>query len=171
MNARVKYTRRPDDSGWLAVLLSMSRQLAYLCEYTRVETLREAAGRLFFRIADGNSDYVGKEGSLKKENADKFLSDIPPGGPATVQVRYAGLPVEEMSSFKGLLKQQWANADFSGNHSLVTLNSVWDQAYTPIPVGEHLIMAPDQSHGNISTAGYRSATPGLRCTDVWFQSN
>jgi hypothetical protein len=31
-----------------------------------------------------------------------------------------------------------------------------------------MIMAPDSSHGNISTAGYRNATSGLRCTDVWF---
>jgi hypothetical protein len=168
MARRVKYTRRADDSGWLAVLLSASRQLGFLCEYTRVEIMNEIAGRLHFRISDGNSDHVGKEASLKKENADKFLVDGPPGGPASMQVQYNGAPTEEVSPFKGLLKQQWATADFGRNHAQVTLNSVWDTTYTPIPAGTHMIMAPDQSHANISTSGYRSATPGLRCTDVWF---
>ncbi|WP_241492113.1 hypothetical protein [Pseudomonas sp. TTU2014-080ASC] len=30
-------------------------------------------------------------------------------------------------------------------------------------------MAPDYSHANIPTSGYRAAHPGqIRCTDVWF---
>jgi hypothetical protein len=29
-------------------------------------------------------------------------------------------------------------------------------------------MAPVRSHANQSTSGYRSAVPGLKCTDVWF---
>jgi hypothetical protein len=53
MPGRTKYTRRPDDSGWLGVLLSASRGLGFLCEYTRVEIGREFAGRVYFRIADG----------------------------------------------------------------------------------------------------------------------
>ncbi len=72
--SKIKYTRRPDDSGWLGVLLTKSGQLGFLCEYTRVETLREAAGRLYFNIASGNSDHVGKEASLKKENAENVWS-------------------------------------------------------------------------------------------------
>ena len=163
-----KYTRRADDSGWLAVMLSATKQLGFLCEYTKVEMLKEEGGRVFFTVSDGNSDHVGKEASLKKENAVRFLSDVPPGGPATLQVRYTGAPVEEVSPFKGRLKQQWAEASFNGVQAQVTLNSVWGTSFTPIPVGAHMIMAPDQSHANISTAGYRSATPGLRCTDVWF---
>jgi len=168
MPVQVKYTRRADDNGWLAVALSGSRQLGFLCEYTKVELIREVTGRIFFRIADGNSDHVGKEASLKKENADQFLSDGAPGAPAIVQVRYSGPAAEEVSPFKGRLKQQWAQAGFDGDHALITLNSVWGGQYTPIPEGTHRIMAPDTSHGNISTAGYRAATPGLRCTDVWF---
>jgi len=133
-----------------------------------VEVVRELAGRVYFRVADGNSEHLGKEASLKKENADRFLSDTGPGGPASLRVHYVGTPTEEVSPFKGRLKQQFGIADFGRNHARVTLNSVWDRSYTPVPAGNHRIMAPDQSHANISTAGYRSATPGLRCTDVWF---
>jgi hypothetical protein len=164
----IKYTRRPDDSGWLAILLSSNNQRASLCEYTKVEIRREQGGRVFFKVADGNSGYVGDEASLKKENADKYLVDGAPSAAATVMVRYLGTPTEEDSPFKGHLKQQWAEVSFNGNKAQVTLNSVWDGTYTPIPAGTHMIMAPDTSHGNISTAGYRQATPGLRCTDVWF---
>ena len=168
MPTQIKYTRRPDDSGWLGVLLSASSSLGFLCEYTKVEMLKETVDRAFFRIADGNSDHVGKEASLKKENADKFLADIPPSGPATLQVCYAGPPSEESSPFKGSLTQQWAKAEFNGKQAVVTLNSVWDGTFTPIATGAHKIMAPDNSHANISTRGYRSATDRLRCTDVWF---
>jgi hypothetical protein len=162
------YTRRPDDSGWLAILLSSTSKRGALCEYTRVEITGERNGRFFFRIADGNSDYVGQVASLKDENAQKYLVDDGPSGPATVSVRYLGTPSDEDSPFKGHLRQQWAEATFDGNKARVTLNSVWNGKYTPIPAGKHTILAPDSSHGNISTAGYRQGTPGLRCTDVWF---
>lgn len=162
------YTRRPDDTGWLMVRLADSGQPAYLCEYTQVLPLREADGRVFFKILGGNSAHVGKVASLAKKNASLYLSDVGPGGPAAVQVKYDGAPAEENSPFKGRLKQQWATVTFGGQHAQVTLNSVWDATYTPVPPGAHMIMAPDQSHANISTGGYRSATKGLRCTDVWF---
>jgi hypothetical protein len=91
-----------------------------------------------------------------------------PSGPAQMLVKYTGTPMPEVSRFQGYQNQQWARAEFNGDHAQVTLNSVWDSTFTPIPAGAHLIMAPEQSHANISTRGYRMATPGLRCTDVWF---
>jgi hypothetical protein len=163
-----KYTRRPDDSGWLGVLLADSGQLGFLPEYTKVLPLREGDGRVFFKVLSGNTEYVGKVASLQQANAAKYLVDATLKGPATVQVRYSGSPVEEVSPFKGKLKQQWATASFGGEHARVTLNSEWSGKYTPIAPGAHLIMAPDRSHANISTAGYRNASAGLRCTDVWF---
>jgi hypothetical protein len=165
--ARVKYTRRPDDSGWLGVLLRDTASLGFLCEYTAVEITQELADRTFFRVADGASAHVGKIASLRKQNAATFLSDVGPGGPASVRVKY-GARSEEVSPYKGKLDQQWGAADFSKTHAQVTLNSDWTGKFTPLPPGNHKIMAPDQSHANISTTGYRQAVPGLRCTDVWF---
>src|SRR6266852_4178079 len=107
MPAQEKYTKKGDDSGWLRVRLSDSARDGYLCEYTKVELIRETTERVFFRIADGNSDHVGKEASLRKDNADRLLSNIRPVGPATMEVRYTGEPAEETSPFKGRLKQQW----------------------------------------------------------------
>lgn len=168
IKVRIRFTRRADESGWLAILLSRTNGRAALCEYTEVEITGERYGRLFFTVADGNSDYVGQEASLTQEAADKYLANDGPAGPATVVVRYLGAPSGEDSRFKGHLNQQWADLLFNGRSARATLNSVWDGRYTPIPAGAHMIMAPDTSHGNISTAGYRQATPGLRCTDVWF---
>jgi hypothetical protein len=45
-----KYTRRPDDSGWLAILLSPTNKRAALCEFTKVEIEGERDGRLFFEL-------------------------------------------------------------------------------------------------------------------------
>jgi len=165
--AHLKYTRRPDDSGWLGVLLRDTGTLGFLCEYTAVELSHDTSERTFFRIADGNTAHVGKIASLKKQNAARYLSGAGPGGPAAVRVKY-GARSEEVSPYKGKLDQQWGNADFSKSHAQVTLNSDWTGKFTPLPPGNHRVMAPDQSHANISTAGYRTAIPGLRCTDVWF---
>jgi hypothetical protein len=165
--AVVKYTRRPDDSGWLGVLLRDTGLLGFLCEYTAVEITQEKADRTWFRIADGASEHVGKVASLRKANAAMFLVDQGPGGPASVRVKY-GARSKEVSPYKGELDQQWGLADFGKSHAEVTLNSEWTGGFTPLPPGNHRIMSPDQSHANVSTTGYRQAIPGLRCTDVWF---
>jgi len=166
--ARVKYTRRADDTGWLAVLLYDTATLGFLCEFTAVEITKETAERTFFRIADGGGAHVGKVASLRKQNAAKFLSDQGPGGPASVRVKY-GARSKEVSPVKGELDQQWAMADFSRSHARVTLNSEWTSGlYMPIPPGNHRIMAPDESHALQGAMGYRVVLGALRCADVWF---
>jgi hypothetical protein len=162
-----KFTRRAEASGWLSVRLSKTGQLTSLCEYTRVKGVREAGGRTYFTIADGFIE-VGQEASLATANAAKYLSTVGPGGAAQVTVKYSGVPTEEVSPFKGKLKQQWANLSFEGQTATVTLNSAWDGTFSPILPGIHTILAPDYSHKAISTAGYVSATPGMVGNDVWF---
>lgn len=162
-----KFTRRADVSGWLSVRLSRTGQLTSLCEYTRVNVIRETDGRTYFAIADGFIA-VGQEASLTTANAAKYLSMVGPDGAVTVAVTYAGAPTEEVSRFKGKLKQQWANLSFGGQTAAVTLNSVWDGRFQPIPPGTHAILAPDYSHKAISTTGYASATSGMIGNDVWF---
>jgi hypothetical protein len=169
------YTRKAEDSGWLRVRFSSPQQTAsgssldgFLCEYTKVETVRESGGRVFFKVADG-AQFVGAEASLSAANAKKYLSDVgPEQSAALLSVRYMGQPAEEDSRFKGPLKQQWAELSFSGQTATITLNSVWDGHYTPIPAGTHLILAPDTSHHDIPTTGYVEATPGMIGNDVWF---
>jgi hypothetical protein len=161
-----KYTRRPDDTGWLMVLLSSSNTVIFLCEHTKVLLTKEKDGRVFFKISDGNSGYAGQEASLKKEYAAKYLVDTPPEGlSAVASVKYNGKPVIVDSPFKGKIKQQRGVLSINGMNVEVTLNS--DPAYTPISPGKHKIMSPDRSHANVSTERY-SQVAKARCTDVWF---
>lgn len=162
-----RYTRRAEASGWLSVRLTRSGQLASLCEYTKVSVTRETSERTFFTIADGFIA-VGEEASLAKANAAKYLSATGPSGAATLTVTYKGAPSYEDSPFKGRLLQQWAELEFAGQKATVTLNSVWDMGFTPVPPGMHAILAPDYSHTKTSTAGYVQATPGMIGNDVWF---
>lgn len=162
-----KYTRRADRSGWLTVKLSKTGLLASLCEYTQVEILRHDNLRTYFKIIDGFVS-PGQEASLTNTNASRYLVSTGPAGAASLSVAYQGKPAEEVSRFKGKLTQQWARLTFQHQTALVTLNSVWNGSYSPIPPGRHTILAPDYSHQAISTAGYVSATPGMVGNDVWF---
>ncbi len=165
--SRIRYTRRADQSGWLTVRLTKLDRLTSLCEYTQVTVLREDHGRTYFKILDG---YVsaGEEASLTTANAALYLSKTGTMGAASVTVEYQGALADELSEFKGKLKQQWAKLSFDGQTALVTLNSVWNSSYSAIPPGTHTILAPDYSHHSISTAGYVTATPGMVGNDVWF---
>ncbi|WP_157203391.1 MULTISPECIES: hypothetical protein [Methylomicrobium] len=166
-NVIIKYTRRADSSGWLTVKLSKSDQRISLCEYTQVAVLRRDKDRTYFKIMDGYIS-LGEIASLTNANAGRYLDIAGPAGAASVTVEYQGKPVEEISKFKGKLKQQWATLTFNTQAALVTLNSVWNGSYSPIPPGSHIILAPDYSHQMISTAGYVAATPGMIGNDVWF---
>jgi hypothetical protein len=81
---------------------------------------------------------------------------------------YNGAPAQEDSPFKGRLLQQWATLSFDGKTAVVTLNSVWNGEFHPIPPGSHAILSPDYSHAAIATTGYANATPGMIGNDVWF---
>jgi hypothetical protein len=163
----LKYTRRAEPSGWLIVRNAKTNARVALPEYTQVELQREDAGRTYFKIIDGYIS-VGQEVWLSSKNAAIFLSSIGPSGAATISVEYEGEPTEERSSFKGVLRQQWAKLRFDGQLARVTLNSVWNKGYTPIPVGTHTILSPDNSHANIPTTGYVNAAPGMVGNDTWF---
>jgi hypothetical protein len=164
----MKYTRCLDNTGWLRVRIVSPDSDGYLCEFTKVQLTREGAGRQFFKILDGWIS-VGKEASMSSAHARQLLSDVAPGGAAKVEVKYDGQPEWETSPFKGPLLQQWANESFNGEKARVTLNSVWDEHFTPIPPGTHSIMAPDASHAKISTIGYAMPCRGCLGTTFGFR--
>lgn len=163
----VMYTRKAQASGWLVVGLVGSTDRAALCEYTRVRITREGGGKTYFIIEDG---YVepGREAWLSTPNVARYLSRTGPCPAAMMSVTYVGAPAYEDSPFKGHLRQQWARMSFPGNTAIVTLNSIWDGRFSPIPPGMHAIMVPDNSHGKTPTSGYVAATPGMVGNDVWF---
>ncbi|BDB24005.1 hypothetical protein CTP10_R13500 [Cupriavidus sp. P-10] len=154
--------------GWLRIALA-DGGFDFLCEYTKVTMVKTENGRTHFKVADGWSASVGKTASLSEENAAKHLvKSAPANRMETVRIKY-GPRKEEVSPFKGRLLQQWATLNVRGQAIRVTLNSLWNGAFFPIPQGIHRIMAPDTSHANISTRGYRDSFPGrIKANDVWF---
>lgn len=163
-----RWTRRSEPTGWLRVQLEPSRAPEFLCEYTRVDLVEEKGGRTYFKIVEGYRS-VGQTASMKTENAKRYLATRPPGGSATVSVKYVGEPIAAESKVRHqTLIQQWADLSFAGKTARVTLNSLWNREFTPIPPGEHAILAPDSSHANIRTDFYVDAAPGMVGNDTWF---
>ena len=159
---------RAEPAGWLRVRLEPTGTDEFLCEFTRVIVTGEKAGRTYFNITEGNRS-VGQAASVSTANADRYLGHRRPGGSATLTVKYIGTPVSALASVRGdTLVQQWADLTFAGTTVRVTLNSLWNQQYTPIAPGVHAILAPDRSHANIPTTMYVKATPGMIGNDIWF---
>lgn len=155
--------------GTIGVRLEPStNNVVQVCEYTKVAMIKGQDGRTYFRIMDGPHG-GGRLASMKSEVAKDVLLKTPPTiSTETLRVKYGPLS-DEVSSFKGKLRQQWAMLTVGGQSITVTLNSVWDQGFTPIPPGRHRIMVPDGSHANISTEGYRNTFPGkIKGNDAWF---
>ncbi len=145
-----RYTRAPFRSRWLQVLREQTGKQVAICEYTTVTMIKSTGGRTYFRIADGNSDYVGETVSLRNENVERCLSKRSPEMVTeTLRVQYGkrsfaiSAPRNNQS-----LDQQWAEITLPGAHMKVTLtlNSLWNGQWTPIPAGTHRIMAPDAPH-------------------------
>ena len=163
-----RYVKMDDSTdGWLVVKAENGDHGA-LCEYTKVTMVKSQGGRTYFKVAEGWS-LVGQTVSLTDENAAKYLANQPPKvAVTTLRVQY-GHKEQEVSPFKGPLLQQWATLNVGGQRVKVTLNSVWNGIYTPIPPGTHKIMSPDSSHAKISTAGYRNSLPGrIKGNNAWF---
>ncbi|WP_233862697.1 hypothetical protein [Paraburkholderia adhaesiva] len=156
-------------SKWLTVLLSNEGapgKPVSICEYTKTIIINSQNGYTFFKIADGNSEYVGKVACISDDNVDKYLLKNPPSAAkATLLVQYSNMETRTKSlprrdpGYGGhrdeILDQQWGVASIPGNSSIkVTLNSVWGQKYSPIPRGVHRIMAPENPHNSNMTDFY-----------------
>lgn len=165
-----RYLRFGEDThGTIGVRLEPSASnVVQLCEYTKVAMIKEQDDRTYFRIMDGPYG-GGRLASMKSNAAKEVLRKTPPTiSTETLIVRYGRLS-DEVSPFKGTLRQQWATLSIGGQDITVTLNSIWNRDFTPIPQGRHRIMVPDGSHANVSTEGYRDAFPGkIKGNDAWF---
>lgn len=172
-----RYTRAPFRDRWLLVRRERTGEKVSICEYTKVTMIKATGGRTYFRIADGHSDYVGETVSLSDDNVDSCLSKQPPNTLAqTLKVRYGkrSVALSEPRNNQAL-DQQWGTLAIPGvsNAITVTLNSVWNGSFTPIPVGTHRIMAPDAPHDASYTNFYvdYAKTKGLGdivADQVWF---
>ena len=164
-----RYIRLAEDThGWVDVRLKSTGDRYSLCEYTKVGMIRDEDDRTYFRVLDGPIA-KGKVVWMNSTDAKYFLQRTPAAvSMETLRVTYSRMG-EEDSPFKGHLRQQWATLSVAGQNVTVTLNSVWNGVFTPIPPGLHRIMTPDYSHAKTSTEGYRNKYPGkIKANDVWF---
>lgn len=158
---------KTDDSGWVDVLKSDNTRLS-LCAYTKVEIQKKADKRTYFKLSDG--PHQGLICSMKDTNASTHLSlTAPTQGDAILKVKYGKLEKGWYSKARDEnLDQQMATMSFASKTVNVTLNSVWDETYTPIPAGTYKILIPDRPHDKDYTQFYRDVAPGLRYDQVWF---
>ncbi|ECF3155665.1 hypothetical protein ACVUCS_004507 [Salmonella enterica subsp. enterica] len=162
-----------DPEGWLKVKLE-SGGYSFLHENVKLIVLGEKNERIYYSVDSDKLELIGKTISLAKKNAIVCTHKKGPiQESAVLKVKYDGSPVEAVSRFKGKLVQQFAELSVNGSIIQVTLNSLWPPnfSFSPIDVGKHKIMAPDNSHNvNAPTDWYRKAFPPgtIVCNDIWF---
>ncbi|KIG09429.1 hypothetical protein [Caballeronia concitans] len=172
-----RYVKMPSDQQrWLHVKREKNGQLIALCENTQVTMIRSSDGYTYFKVADGTSDYVGETVCISDGNVDRFLSKTPPSrSSVTLSVKY-GKRAHGISAPRGNedLDQQWGSLTIPGGKTMtVTLNSVWNGRYSPIPAGIHRIMAPDAPHDSSYTKFYvdyakQHGMGNVIADQVWF---
>lgn len=163
-----RYVNEVGEDGWIQAIDETSVRLP-LCKYTKVMLLGTKAGRTTFKVVGGT--HAGKVLSMKTENANKYLGQVAPKSSIIeVVVTYGKYQEAWASRARGgeKLDQQWAQLSAGGLNSKVTMNTVWDGVFYPIPAGEYLIMVPDVPHASNMTSFYRREDPSLKHDQVWF---
>jgi hypothetical protein len=163
-----KYVKT-DDTGWVLAKPSSEDNIS-LCAYTKATFVREKDERTYFTVNDGT--HKSKIVSMKSSNYKTYLSskpgDIPKTSGAVLTVTYGKRMQVYSQARQQTLDQQLATLKYGGKTAQVTLNSVWDQGFTPIPVGEYKILIPDTPHNANMTSIYRKVEENLRYDQVWF---
>jgi hypothetical protein len=166
---RVAYVNLVFDDGWLMAAVGASSQRIALCKFTKVEITESRGGRTYFSVLEG--PHVGRLLSLKDENALKHLGAAPPfRTPAELVVTYGKYMPGWVSVARRneKLDQQFAQLSAGPLSLQVTMNTVWDAAYTPLPAGEYDVLVPDVPHNKAYTDFYRKSESSLRYDQVWF---
>jgi hypothetical protein len=167
--ATVLYVNKVGDDGWLQAKDDAASVLVPLCKYTKVASITSKHGRTSFKVQDGSA--MGKVLSLSDANAKIYLgSKAPQASGITATVTYGKYVEGWVSTARGgeKLDQQLATLRLDGSTYNVTMNSVWNSSYSPIPAGQYTIMLPDTPHNSGYTRFYRKAAPDLRFDQVWF---
>jgi hypothetical protein len=165
---KVLYVNKVASDGWLLARLDPSTLRVPLAKYTQVELIDSRLGRTSFKVIDGAA--LGKVLSLSDANAREYLGATPPARSlAEITVTYGKYIDDWASVARGqTFKQQMATLDVAGISVQVTMNTVWDGKFTPLPAGEYKVLAPDAPHNQNMTRYYRDTEPSLQFDQVWF---
>jgi hypothetical protein len=163
------YVNKVGNDGWLQVRQGSSAANLSLAKYTQLERVESRQGRTSFRVMDG--PVRGQVVSLSDANAVEYVGPrAPEQTPARITVRYGSYIEGWVSVARGgqRLDQQMATLEVAGIRVDVTMNSVWDGRYTPIPPGQYPVLTPDAPHNADMTRFYRRYAPTLKFDQVWF---
>lgn len=166
---KVLFVNKVGSDGWLQARQTDSTVLVSLSKYTKVTLVESRLGRTFFKVLDGAAK--GKRLSLTDANAVEYLgSTAPRPTQASIVVTYGKYVEGWVSEARGgqELQQQMATLEVAGISAQVTMNSVWDKSFTPLPPGQYTVLLPDAPHQQNMTRFYRNVEPRLAFDQVWF---
>lgn len=166
--AKTQYVNKVGLDGWL-LAKSAHGELLSLHKYAKLEITRVSGGRTYFKVREGT--HTGKELSLRSENAKEYLGVwAPVPRAAKIVVTYGGYVEGWVSEARRgqRIDQQLAAMRVEGLSVDVTMNSVWDQGFTPLSPGTYKVLLPDVPHQANMTSFYRAVAPTLRYDQVWF---
>lgn len=167
-SGKVLYVNKVGDDGWMQARAGSSRMVS-LAKYTKVTMLDSTGGRSSFKVMDGPSK--GQTLSLADRHVAEYLgSKAPIQSPAVIVVTYGKYTEGWVSVARGgqKLDQQMATLQVDRISAQVTMNSVWNGRFSPLPPGEYTVLVPDAPHQGNMTRFYRNVEPGLRYDQVWF---
>ena len=167
--AATLYVNQVASDGWLQALDSDGTTRLALCKYTRVKITKITGGRTYFKVEDGS--HAGKILSLADANAGQYLgSKAPEGSLAKVTITYTTYTPGWISEARNgeALDQQMASLELGTLKMQVTMNSVWNGTFYPLPAGTYTILLPDAPHAGNMTRFYRRTEPSLKHDQVWF---
>ncbi len=165
----IRYVNKVDtDSGWVQAKQGNSVETVSLHKYTKIMLLGTKDGRTYFKVLEGTQS--GKTLHMKQENADEYLGKIAPKlEAATLIVNYGKFDRNWPSKARNIeFEQQLATGTAGGLKLDLTMNSIWNDVFFPLPPGEYLIRLPDTPHRKDMTAFYKNVEPSLSHHQVWF---
>jgi len=167
--SKILYVNRVGNDGWLQTRKDNSLTLLSLAKYTKLQRIESKDHRSYFKVLDGPSK--GQTVSLADANVTTYLGPkAPVQTPVKIVVTYGAYTEGWISEARGgqKLDQQMATLEVSDLKVQVTMNTNWNQGFTPLPAGTYSILVPDGPHNSNMTRFYRSAAPGLEFDQVWF---
>jgi hypothetical protein len=163
------YVNKVGGDGWLQTRQADAAGFISLAKYTKLQRIEAKLGRTSLKVMDGPAK--GRAVSLADSHVAEFLgSKAPEQKPARIVVTYGKYVEGWISEARGgqKLDQQMATLEVAGISVQVSMNSVWNGRYTPMPLGEYAVLVPDAPHKQDMTRFYRRVAPGLKFDQVWF---
>ena len=138
-------------------------------KYTKLDRLESKGGRTYFSILDS----AAKGGVVSLSDAhvpDTIGARAPQQTPAHAVVTYGRYVEGWISRARNgeALDQQMASLEVRSTSVAVSMNSVWDGRFTPMPAGTYTVPVAGRAAQARNDGVYKRVAPTLRYDRVWF---